>query len=200
MPSFASASLLDALDGVAYWTDLDGVIGEVAARGWREAAAGFGAPGLTAASVVGRNLFDMFDGPRVRAVYLDLHRAVASGARPRVTFTCHCDAAETVRQMRMTIGAIVDAGAVRGVLYHSQIVDQRQRPPLSLLARSDALRQIRDDTAPIVTLCGFCQQVQVPGGDVWVEPEDYYRLGGRSEVRLSHGVCPACEHALIAGE
>jgi hypothetical protein len=46
-------------------------------------------------------------------------------------------------------------------------------------------------------MCSYCQRVAWPPGRArrrreWIEAEEYYRRGGASEIRISHGICPPC--------
>src|SRR5579863_907994 len=61
--------VLDGIDGVAYAVDLRYRILAVGRTRWNEFAAGNGALELTAASVLGQNLFDIIQGDDVREVY-----------------------------------------------------------------------------------------------------------------------------------
>ena len=51
---------------------------------------------------------------------------------------------------------------------------------------------------PIVTMCSFCRLLRRPGSaddEDWIIAETYYRLGGSSRVRISHGLCADCDAA-----
>jgi hypothetical protein len=200
MKSQGFGELLDALDGVAYVTDCDGVIVDVGPQNWTDAAVGFGWNGPSPTALVGLSLFDAITAGDVRTVYRRLHDFVATGGRPRVTFTCRCDQANVVRRMRMSVGAVHSQDGVQGVLYHSQIIAQHERPPLGILMPADAVLALREDTRPIISICSFCQTVRAAGTNEWVQPEEYYRRGGQSDVRISHGVCPHCESSLIESD
>jgi hypothetical protein len=188
---------LDALDGVAYWTDAAGVIEGAGARSWAAFTEAAEAD-LPLSSVVGRNLFDVIAGDDVRGVYRTLHDEVLHQRRHRATFAFRCDAPEIKRDMRMTMGPLRRGDEVVGVLYHSQIISARQRPPMHLLSYHDAPVAVAADSRPIVTMCSFCHDLRWPGASEWVAPEVYYQRGGGSDVRLSHGVCEACFDRLLA--
>jgi len=195
MPKPELEEALEALDGVVYWTDLEGVV-LGGSPGWNEFAVANAAPGLRLETVVGRNLDEFIHGEDVRRIYRDIHRVVAGMGRKRLTFTYRCDAPGMKREMRMTVGPWKRDGALRGVLYHSQIVYERERPPIALLGMDEALERFRDDGTPSVRMCGFCHAVKMPDRVRWIAVEDYYRLGGPAEVRLNHAVCPPCEQRL----
>jgi hypothetical protein len=97
----------------------------------------------------------------------------------------------------MSIGAIRRDGEICGVLYHSQITFEHERPRLDLLTPAEAVKFVRRDVRPIVGICSFCARVRLASDDRWVRPEEYYRRGGESDVRLSHAVCPSCEFQLM---
>jgi hypothetical protein len=43
-------------------------------------------------------------------------------------------------------------------------------------------------------MCSWCQRLKcehITGND-WTEAEDYCAAGGRSRVRISHGICEGC--------
>lgn len=186
---------LEALDGVVYWTDVNGVI-QGGSPSWNEFALANAAPGLRLETVVGRPMEDFICGEDVRRIYRELRRAVVEERRKRLTFEYRCDAPGVRREMRMSMGPLRRDGAVYGVLYQSQITYERARPPINLLRLEKALDQQRLDGAPTVRVCAFCHAVELPAGMRWVAVEDYYRLGGPEEARLNHAVCPACERRM----
>lgn len=182
-------SVFDALDGVAYWTDRDGVIQGGGVRNWTAFAVENGSANLKLGDLVGQNLFDHIHGPRMRDAYRRLSRLVVEQQRPHVVFGYRCDGPLIARQMRMTLGAITDGRGAVGVLYHSQVLEERERPFGKPFARRDAVR-------PQAVVCGFC--LQVKRGESWVRPRVYYADGGPSEVSVQHDVCPSCEQTLSA--
>lgn len=186
---------LEALDGVVYWTDLEGVV-LGGSPSWNAFAVANAAPGLRLETVVGRPLQEFVCGDEVRRIYREIHQAVVGQGRKRLAFTYRCDAPDLKREMRMTVGPWRRDGKMRGVLYHSQIIYERERPPIALLGLEEALERFRPDGAPTVRICGFCHAVKLPERTRWIAVEDYYRLGGPAEVRLNHAVCPACERRL----
>jgi hypothetical protein len=182
-------SVLDALDGVAYWTDPEGVIRGGGVRNWTAFAVENGAPGLQLGALIGQNLFDHIHGERVRETYRRLARRVLERERPHVNFSYRCDGPLVERQMRMTIGVLMTGGAPVGVLYHSQVMHERTRPWAKPLV-------VRDAGRSTATVCAFCHKVK--RGDQWSRPRTYYAEGGRSEVALQHDICPSCEAELTS--
>jgi hypothetical protein len=186
------------MEGVAYLTDLDGVILSVGTRGWTEFASDNAVPELTPDSVIGTSLFAAMSGNAVRDMYQRLHAAVGSGRRVASVFEYRCDSPIAERRMRMSISAVTDETGTAAVLYQSQLLTETIRPPLRLFARE--LRAAKDKSAsslPMVALCSFCHRVEwpvgtAPGARRWIDPTDYYRRGGSSDVSVTHGICPAC--------
>lgn len=194
--------LLDAMDGVAYLTDRDGVILSVGARGWTEFASDNASPELTVDTVTGTSLFAAMSGIAVRDMYQRLHAAVSSGRRVASVFEYRCNSPIAERRMRMSITAVTNETGVAAVLYQSQLLTETVRPPLPLFARE--LRAAKENAAsqlPMVALCSFCHRVEWPLGSEagprrWIEPTDYYRRGGSSDVSVTHGICPPCANRL----
>ena len=193
MERFDPGQVLDALDGIAYATDLDGYIIGIGSRSWAESALANNWNIQAPDSIVGLNLFELITEGEVRSAYRRLHDAVATGLRRRVMFTCRCDSSDAVREMRMSIGGLEDESKIFGVVYHSQIVSLRERPPIAFMSPEDVVQTLREDKRTILSVCSFCQEVRIPETNDWVTPEVYYRSGGDGDVRLSHGVCSDCE-------
>lgn len=189
-----ASQILDALEGVTYLTDLDGVVRVIGRSSWNVFASANDTPELRPEVVVGAPLFDMIAGEEVREAYRAMHRAVVSGARPRACFNFRCDSPDAERWMRMSIGLIRgDRGA--GVLYQSQLLRSELRPSIALFSRELLTEGLMDEASrPILSMCSYCQQVAQGAGPErrWIEATAYYSEGGSSEVRVSHAICPAC--------
>ncbi|HEX8568490.1 MAG TPA: hypothetical protein VF699_00995 [Caulobacteraceae bacterium] len=186
--------LLEALEGVTYVTDTDGVIRVLGLSAWCDFAAANDAPELAPIGVIGTSLFDMISGEDVRDAYRAMHQAVVTGARPRACFTFRCDSPDVERWMRMSISLVRGEGDV-GVLYQSQLIRSEVRPSVALFSRELLLQGLRGEAGrPIVAICSYCQRVAEGqgGGRWWMDAASYYRRGGGSQVRVSHGVCDAC--------
>ena len=86
-----------------------------------------------------------------------------------------------------------------GLLFQARIVTKTARPRLDIFDLKALLTALRQESdLPIVTMCSFCQQLRRPGSsdeDDWISAEEYYRLGGSSQVRISHGMCADCDAA-----
>jgi PAS domain S-box-containing protein len=195
--------LLDALNGVAYLVDRSGSILAVGEQGWSSFAAENGAEHLAAAeSVIGQCLFNHVAGDAVRQSYRDMHAAVCSGRRPRIVFRYRCDAPDFRREMQMSISMVYGHDGHAAALYHSQMVAGHHRPSMDLLSHSLA-RNSRDSMAvPAVVVCSYCHDVgqeaaSADGGGIWDRLEDYCGRGVTGEVRVVHGICPACNKRII---
>jgi len=190
------AEILDALDGVAYATDRQGLIFLAGGAGWSGFSAENGAF-LPPTALFGRNLFEIIAGEEVRAAYRAIHDKVVAD-RTHLGFEYRCDGPAVERRMRMSIGPVVVAGEVAGVLYHSTLVAKTGRPTLDFLSDNEILRRRRAaQDLPTVTVCAWCADVSDGEGD-WVKPQMYDHRRGAAEVRLSHGVCPSCQTGVVA--
>lgn len=186
------------MGGIAYLVDEGGTILAVGRGSWEEFAHQNEAESLTPDRVLGRSLFGMFLGEEVRDVYRRLHDAVCRGRRREIGFNYRCDAPETERHMRMSIGRVCDGDALVAVLYQSQLVQAVSRVPIPLF---EAGRRVRPDQPPtdqpLVMLCSYCHVVAPAGVDRtsqgnWMQPDDYYAAGHPADVMVSHGICPGC--------
>ena len=189
--------LLDAIDGISYAVDQDFRIIAVGRTNWEAFAASNDAPELTGASVLGQNLLEIVQGNDVREIYRRYAEETLGSSKP-VILAARCDSPSVRRELRLAITPLRRAGVVQGLLFQSLTVDELVRPPIDLFdfkalaALIDARRHL-----PIVTLCSFCQRVNrtaAQGEAPWTDAEEYYRSGGTSEVRISHGLCPDCEN------
>ena len=196
-PTPSLPEMLDALDGTAYVTDLDGRLVSVGPESWGAFARENAGDGLAQSPPVGNRIADGISGPTVRAFYQGAHETARSGER-RIAFAFRCDAPEVERRMKMTISPLRSGKTIIGVLYQATILSERSRPPLRYLDAATALEQYKDDGAPLIASCSFCAKIDWPAGsdEPWVEPEVYYQRGGQSRVRISHGVCPGCAESM----
>lgn len=191
------ADMLDALDGTAYLTDIEGRLTSVGAHNWRTFARENAGSTSLDPPPFGRRVMEAVSGETVRSFYQRAHQAAVSGGR-RIAFTFRCDAPDVERRMKMAISPLRLREEVVGVLYQSTVLHERARPPLRFLEAAAALKQYSEDQAPLIASCSFCAKIAWPPGSdgPWIEPEAYYRAGGISEVRISHGVCPACAEGM----
>jgi len=195
-------AFLDALDGVSYLADAEGRITAVGQPAWLESLRRYGAEVGAADQVVGRSLFDAMHGDEVRAAYRVIHQTVLAGTRSHVAFEMRCDGPDVRRLLRMSVSVLRLPSAPPAVLYQSQLLSAIARPWMSLFDPLRIVAEIRKDGGlPIIKICSFCHRVEWPAQKAsdWIDPEDYYRLGGPREMRTSHGVCPRCAEAVTPG-
>jgi hypothetical protein len=189
--------LLNALEGVCYLCALDGEILGVGEPNWTEFAHDNGAAGLTPGfRVCGGNLFNYVSGGEVAASYRTWIEALERRRARNVSFTYRCDAPSVRREMRMSLSGIEKGDRIAAVLFQSLVVEERERPAISLFD-AEHMRRIsaRETLLPILAMCSYCQDVRHDGA--WVAPERYYAHGGTDRVRLSHGICENCYESLV---
>ena len=200
---FSVDALLAAIDGVAYAVDEAGIILGFS-RGPFMPGNNY-LPGVPwdCNKVIGTCLFDQVQGAEVRDSYRTLHRAVWSGSRLAIGFEYRCDAPAIERRMRMSLSLIRVELQPCAVLYQSIIISELPRAPLPLFD-SDLLDMLGQSSAAsvFVTLCSYCQRVAWPlGASVadrrWIEPAQFYRLGGPSDAVVSHGLCDDCFERVV---
>jgi len=195
----SAQALLDALDGVAYLAALEGTILACGARRWNMfAGENHASAELTASAVVGRCLFDFFDGAEVRESQQRLHKLIVTRQRSFLAYEYRCDAPAIRREMRLSISPVEVQGLLVALLYQSTLLRAQPRPSISLFERPAAAE---DASLPQLAMCSYCHNVRIPpdaGDGEWVSPEQYYRRGGGENVRLSHTICPDCYTRIVA--
>jgi hypothetical protein len=190
-------SLLDAMEGVAYFVNRDGEVSAVGRRSWRAFSQDNGAPALgDTVSVLGRPLLNFIHGSEVRQSYEAFIATLRSGRRQSLSFEFSCDSPEIRRRMRMCISSVAAGREVVGFLFQSLILEERTRPPVSLFdAEVIAGAYAAKRNWPLLRLCSYCQRVATNADAAepeWISAEGYYRRGGGSQVRISHGICADC--------
>ena len=190
--------LLECLDGVAYIVDPDARIVAYGRRHWDAFARMSDAPELLEPeNVLGLDLRDVIQGDDVRAVYLDLIVELVAGRRDGFAFSVHCDSPQVECKMRIAMTPVTSRGKTNGVLFQSIFLQSSMRPPLDIFAFRELSAVFEHERGlPVVTVCSFCQKVKWGSGPaaaaVWIPAAEYYRLGGSSEIRVSHGICNPC--------
>ncbi len=201
---FSSDSLLGAIAGIAYLVLPNGRIAACGGTDWAGFAQANGGRDLEPARVIGRDLFAIIQGEPVRQVYRRFHDVLLRGASKRVAFSFRCDCPELRRDLSLSITPVHRDGATTAFLYQSEIRDEQVRPriPLFDFASGRFPADRAGDERPIVTLCSYCQRVAWPVGAEgaarsWIEADTYYRQGGPTDIRVSHGMCPDCHRRLM---
>ncbi|MFY0690432.1 MAG: PAS domain-containing protein [Paracoccaceae bacterium] len=188
-------SHLEALEGITFLTDRDGVITAIGARNWDAFCNTNGAPDLTANTVIGRSLFDYISGKPVRALFRQALDKLAKAPDASWIMPFRCDAPGRQRNMRQSVTPIFRDGRCTGFFFQSIELTARERPPIELFDFKEMARKAANSPdQPLIKMCSWCQKVRfqpVTGSD-WVEAEDYYAAGGPSNVRITHGICEPC--------
>jgi len=195
-----AATLLDALEGIAYLLGRDGAILALGQRNWTAFARENGGNPRVLATAPGDNLFDAIRGEEVRRA-TRLHLAALFERRhAEIVIACRCDSPDIRRELRLAMRPVEEAGAVVAVLCQALTVSETLRPPLDLFS-AEAMTAYLRETAhlPIVRMCSYCHRIALPreAPREWVEADEYYRRGGGAAVRISHGICPACHESWV---
>ena len=197
-------AILDAVFGIAYAVDCDGVILGFSRGPFLPEERDVRPVPWDADIAIGTNIFAHIQGDDVRDCFRKLHDAVWNGRSTAVGFEYRCDAPEIERKMHMSLSLIRSGEAPYAVLYQSIVVSESPRVPLPLFA-ADLLTGRREPRpgVQIVRLCSYCQKVALPeepagGQPEWMEAAEYYRRGGGSQVSVSHSVCRNCFERVVA--
>lgn len=192
--------LIDSMDGIVFITAADGTILSVGKRNWNQFALENGGAGMfDGRGVIGRSMFDFISGDDVREAYRGYLTALRTGSAQRARLMSRCDSPTVRRELWIVITPMQQDSVVDGFLIQSLTVAESVRPPIDLFDFQAILERSRRDRAlPILAMCSYCQDVRYPSGSgerdgTWLPAEDYYHLGGNANVRISHGICPACE-------
>jgi hypothetical protein len=199
MSSFPAQAILDALDGIAYIVDPQGRIAAFGQKRWDRFAEENGARELIGAEhVIGRPLFDFVTGAEVQESYRLYMAGLQRDPTESVTFSFRCDGPSVMRELHMAITALHDGASLQGFLFHSVPLFENYRPALNIYDFKAIRQALRTDAKrPILAVCSYCLRLRHPPGSTehdgaWIAAEEYYRQGGTSDVRLSHGICPEC--------
>lgn len=166
-----------------YCVDADDLLIEVDAL-WLAFARENGAAELTAASVLGRSLWDFMEGAAIRAVYEVIHKRVRSSGKS-AAFPFRCDSPTLKRYMRMTI----TCAKADQLTYESHIL---RVEPQRLQVVLDANQQRSES---FLTICSCCKKAMLESVG-WLEIEDLALAVGILESdnipQLCHSICPDC--------
>ena len=190
--------LIDSLEGVVYVLDPASTLIAVGRRNWNAFADANGGPELeNGSSAVGRSIFDFICGDDVRTAWKRAFDYVERVKRP-LRLSVRCDSPGVQRELLMIVSPVVIEDSVGSVLVQSLTMSEVVRPPLVLFDfAAMRSRRSRIPDMQVLALCSYCQNVRFPPGSHdgdgrWLAAEEYYRLGGSSQVRVSHGICPPC--------
>lgn len=188
-------SHLDAMDGLTFETDRDGVIQGIGMHNWNAFAQQNGAPELDADAVIGRNLFDFIAGAQVQNQFRRIMDRISQDPNWTWILPFRCDSPGRQRNIRQSLKPIFTGAECTGFVFQAVEQNAQQRPPIGLydFKRLRKLAQ-HDRHLPVVNMCSWCQRVQYAplSGTNWLSAEDYYAAGGRSDVRINHVICEDC--------
>ena len=191
---------LEQEHGLVFVTERDGTISDIGATNWNAFAKENGAPDLQAERVLGRNLFDFIQGEQVRNQFRKVLDRISENPNWSWVLPYRCDSPERERVMCQSLRPIFSGDRCTGFIFHSDQQYSRRRPRIDLYDFKALKKLAEDDTnLPVVTMCSWCQRVQCEAisGDDWLKAEDYYAAGGRTNVRLKHGICEQCRETTI---
>ena len=186
---------LEQENGLVFETERDGTISDIGAVNWNAFATENGAPELLAENVLGKNLFDFIQGEQVRHQFRKVLTKISENPNWSWVLPYRCDSPERERAMCQSLRPIFKDTHCTGFIFHSFEQYSRCRPPIALYDFKTMKKSAEGDpTLPAVSICSWCQQVRCPevSGENWLDAEDYYAAGGRSNVRLKHEICLQC--------
>jgi hypothetical protein len=155
---------------------------------WLRDAREGGAPELKLEAVLGQCLWNTIADQETRELYIALVQRVRQTGQP-VRIPYRCDSPTERRSLLMTI-LLADEGLIE---FSSRLVRAEPRPSVALL-EPDAERG--DDT---VSICGWCNKVDVPGTGYVELEEAIGHLGLFEEMplpRITQVACPECGAAV----
>jgi len=193
-------AVVEALDEIAYVTDLQGTIISLNPAPWANFANANDSPELAAAdAVVGRPLESFFSGAPVVNQFKVLFAQVASGERDHIRYPYRCDAPESERAMRLCMSAIRDeSGTPQAVLFQTVLLSEVERTAFNVIS-TISKNNLKTDL-PVQSICSYCKRLEWPAeSGNWLEVEEYDAAGGSADVRLSHGACEPCVNTVLAG-
>ncbi len=201
---FSGNHFLQAMFGVVYAVDDDGMIIDYGRNNWNNFADENNCPELCdKSSFLGKSILDFVSGEDTKASYEGFMEALLSGRRDWISFPFSCDAPEVHRDMLMAITPLTRDDVRNGVLFQSIVLESTHRAPVSLFNFKSHASASRDNiNHPFMGMCSYCQNVRFPAGSneengVWIHPNEYYQRGGTQDVQISHGICPNCYESKV---
>ena len=191
---------LDAMDGLTFATDRNGIIRDIGATNWNAFAVQNGAPEIAAEAILGSSLFDFIGGTQVQDQLRRVMERIALDPNWSWVLPIRCDSPDRKRKIRQDLRPIFSDDVCTGFIFQSVEQYSQQRPPIGLFDFKRLRELAKDDNhLPTVMMCSWCQRVQSPTvrEDQWVSAEDYYAGGGKSEVRISHAICEECLEGML---
>ncbi len=200
---------LDALPGLTYVTDADGLLLACSRGAWtRFARRNDGASIADPKAILGTSIYTAMNTEATRQV----HRRIADGVLEgdQVAYRWCCDGPGVQRDMRMTIRALRLADGRGGLLYHSRTLAVRYRKGVQ--ARTPGLPEPAPSPRPATKLrhvCCLCNigydpsPAQRGSAPTTAEEQPPNRATARRAsaptVRISYGICSDCWKKLDSG-
>lgn len=164
----------------------DEIIG--VSRAWDRFAVANDAPGLVFGSLARKRLWDHISDATTVAIYRELVGRVRDGAT--ITLPLRCDSPSLRRWLTLTASPMPRGG----VKFTSRTIRQQTRAYLAIL----------DPSVPrstgLITTCGWCRRIHIPGS-AWAEAEEAVRrlnlFEHASLPGLTHGICLVCSDAML---
>lgn len=190
---------LPELPGLGYVTDVDGRIVAYNQSEWDAFAIEGEAPELAEReNVIDHSVYDSIADAENRLAYAGFTELLATDKRPQVVFHYRCDAPRVGRKMMMQMFPVRLPEGEVFIVYHSRLLEEVRDQLVPIMARQS--RRVADLSLPMIKICSYCQHLMVPhvcGDGIWISAKDYYEAGGTNDVRVSHGICPECNAAVV---
>lgn len=157
---------------------------------WTAEAQAVPQPSLAPASVVGRGLWDLITDLPLQHLFDGLFYRLRTQQAPQVTYRFRCDTPDARRLHHLTIRPLADLS----LEFQTKIIAIHERPRAHLLDPS--VPRSRD----LLLVCSWCKRI-APTDRGWLEVEeaiaDLPGLDTGPLPALTHGMCPACESAML---
>lgn len=191
------APVLDAIDGIAYLVNARGALVDWNRPTWDAFARANDAPQL--AGQHDFNIFKACAGEETANSYRIIMNRILTTDMGAQTFVFRCDSADVKREMRMTISRVRLPDTSPHLLFHALTISETVRPPIDLFDAATRKAILGEESGkPLVRICSYCLKIFDVSSKSWIDAEAYYKAGGCSDVRLSHGVCNICYDTIVS--
>ena len=123
---------LDAMDGLTFETDRDGIIRDIGTNNWNAFAIQNGAPEIEAEAVLNRNLFDFIEGTQVQGQFRQVMERIALDPNWAWVLPFRCDRPDRKRNICQSLKPIFSGNMCTGFIFQSVETHSQQRPPIGL--------------------------------------------------------------------
>lgn len=183
-----------ALEGVVYVTDRDGNLLAKGEPSWSSFARDNSAPEL--AENPDLNCYSACDDKETADAYRQIYEALWAGQINSHYIAFRCDSPSFRREFRLSLSRVGGKEGTAAILHQSLAISETIRPPLDIF--NPEVRRLALQDGPLVKICSYCLKIFSEVDADWIETEEYYRRGGKSDVRLSHGMCLSCRETVLA--